>query len=159
MTPELLLYSDGACSGNPGPGGYGVILKYGDYEKELKGGFRATTNNRMEILAIIKGLEALKKPSTVRVFSDSRYVIDTMSKGWAKKWKLNNWMNSSKEKAKNQDLWKMMLDLEKLHTIEWCWVKGHAGDPLNERADQLAVEARDDVAIHETDVFFEEISK
>ena len=155
---DLLLYTDGACSGNPGPGGYGAILMFGDKEKELKGGFRSTTNNRMEILAIIKGLEALKRPSELVVFSDSRYVIDTITKGWAINWRKKGWMRTPKEKAKNHDLWEVMLELDKLHTVEWRWVKGHNGDPGNERADELAILARDDSDNYEVDEFFENLT-
>lgn len=153
--PEILIYTDGACSGNPGPGGYGAILKYGEHEKEIKGGFRATTNNRMEILAVIEGLKALKKSSEVKVFSDSKYVINAMTKGWALNWKRKNWMRTSKEKAKNSDLWEQMLELDQSHKIKWQWVKGHAGDPMNERADTLAVEARDETTSHQVDEVFE----
>lgn len=153
--PDLLIYTDGACSGNPGPGGYGAVLKFGEYEKEIKGGFRSTTNNRMEILAVIEGLRALKKPSKVTVYSDSKYVIDSMTKGWALNWKRKGWMRTSKEKAKNSDLWEQMLDLDGQHDIQWQWVKGHAGDPMNERADTLAVEARDESESHQVDEGFE----
>lgn len=152
---DLLLYTDGACSGNPGPGGYGAILKYGDHEKELKGGFRSTTNNRMEILAIIEGLKALKRPSNLCVYSDSRYVIDTMTKGWALKWQRKGWKKTNKEKAKNSDLWEKMLELDAIHSITWLWVKGHAGDPMNERADDLAVKARNNKKNHQIDKVFE----
>jgi ribonuclease HI len=152
---KLVIYTDGACSGNPGPGGYGAVLKFGEHEKEIKGGFRSTTNNRMEILAVIEGLKALKKNSQVTVYSDSKYVIDTMTKGWALNWKRKNWMRTAKDKAKNSDLWEQMLELEQLHEVQWKWVKGHAGDPMNERADRLAVEARDEAESHQVDEVFE----
>jgi ribonuclease HI len=138
---KLFLYSDGACSGNPGPGGYGVILKYGEQFKELSGGFAHTTNNRMELLAVIKGLESLKEPCDVTVVSDSRYIVDAMEKGWARKWRANGWKRNRKEAALNPDLWARMLDLCDTHAVRFQWVNGHAGHPENERCDQLAVTA------------------
>jgi ribonuclease HI len=138
---HITLYSDGACSGNPGPGGYGVILDYNGNEKELCGGFRNTTNNRMELIGVIKGLESLKEPCRVTVVSDSRYVVDAIEKGWAAKWRGNGWKRNKKEKAMNPDLWQRLLDLCAIHTVNFEWVNGHAGHPQNERCDLLAVEA------------------
>ena len=136
----VYLYTDGACSGNPGPGGYGAILKYGKYEKEICGGDENTTNNRMELLGVIKGLEALNEPCHVVLTSDSKYVIDALSLGWAEKWKQNGWMRNKKDAALNPDLWERLLQLTSIHEMEYNWVKGHAGHPENERCDQLAVE-------------------
>jgi ribonuclease HI len=137
----ITLYSDGACSGNPGPGGYGVILDYNGQEKELSGGFRGTTNNRMELMGVITGLESLKEPCSVRVVSDSKYVVDAIEKGWAAKWRQNGWKRNKKEKALNPDLWQRLLDLCAKHTVKFEWVNGHAGHPQNERCDRLAVDA------------------
>jgi len=139
--PHVLIYTDGACSGNPGPGGYGALLKYGSHTRELSGGYRLTTNNRMELMAIIKGLEALKKPCRVDLYSDSRYVVDALNKGWLDKWVKNNWVKGDREPVKNIDLWKVILELSRKHNITWNWVKGHSANQYNERCDQLAVEA------------------
>ena len=136
----VYLYTDGACSGNPGPGGYGAILKYGKYEKEICGGDENTTNNRMELLGVIKGLEALNEPCHVVLTSDSKYVIDALSLGWAEKWKQNGWMRNKKDAALNPDLWERLLELTQTHKMEYNWVKGHAGHPENERCDKMAVE-------------------
>ena len=136
----VYLYTDGACSGNPGPGGYGAILKYGKFEKEIFGGEPDTTNNRMELLGVIKGLEALNEPCNVVLTSDSKYVIDALTQGWAVKWKQNGWMRNKKDKALNPDLWERLLQLTSLHKMEYKWVKGHAGHPENERCDKLAVD-------------------
>ncbi len=135
------MYTDGACSGNPGPGGYGTILRYGDHELELSAGYKKTTNNRMELMAIIAGLEALKEPCTIEIYSDSRYIVDAIQKGWAKRWQKNSWMRNKKEKAKNPDLWQRLLKLLERHEVTFHWVKGHAGHSENERCDQLAVQA------------------
>ena len=135
------LYTDGACSGNPGPGGYGVILKYKNHIKEMSGGFRLTTNNRMEILAVIKGLSALNETCNVHIYSDSKYVIDAISQGWVYKWEANGWMRNKKDAAVNVDLWEQLLVLLEEHNTELHWVKGHAGHPENERCDSLAVAA------------------
>ncbi len=135
------LFTDGACSGNPGPGGYGVVLKYKGHTKELSEGFLLTTNNRMEILAVIKGLEALNETCNVSVFSDSKYVIDAITKGWVYKWEANGWMRNKKDPAVNVDLWERLLVLLDEHNVEFHWVKGHAGHPENERCDRLAVAA------------------
>lgn len=137
----VYLYTDGACSGNPGPGGYGAILKYGKFEKELSGGEKNTTNNRMELMAVIVGLEALTESCNVILTSDSKYVIDALEKGWAIKWKSNGWMRTKKDKALNPDLWERLLNLVEKHHIEYVWVKGHAGHPENERCDAMAVNA------------------
>lgn len=138
---KVTIYTDGACSGNPGPGGYGAILQHGKNRKELSGGFRKTTNNRMELLAVIAGLEALKDPCDVTVFSDSRYIVDAVNKGWARRWKANGWRRNKKDRAVNPDLWERLLTLLDTHDTEFRWVKGHAGNPGNERADALAVAA------------------
>ena len=137
----MTIHTDGACSGNPGPGGYGAVLKYGNVKKELSGGFRKTTNNRMEMLAIISGLEALSEPCAVTVFSDSRYVVDSINKGWAVRWRSNGWMRNKRERAINPDLWERLLDLLHRHEVQVRWVRGHAGNQGNERADALAVAA------------------
>jgi len=135
------LYTDGACSGNPGPGGWGVILKYKGIEKELSGGEARTTNNRMELLAVISGLEALKEPCRVELYSDSKYIIDAIQQRWVYKWAANNWMRNKKEPALNPDLWQRLLALLQRHDVQLHWVKGHAGHPENERCDALAVAA------------------
>jgi len=138
---KVEIFTDGACSGNPGPGGYGVILKYNGHEKELSEGYKNTTNNRMELLAIIKGLEALKEPCEVTVYSDSRYIVDAINKGWVRRWAANNWKRNKTEIAKNIDLWIQLLKLLDRHKVTFVWVKGHAGHPENERCDELAVQA------------------
>lgn len=135
------MFTDGACSGNPGPGGFGTILRYNGAEKELSGSEAQTTNNRMEIMAVIKGLEALKEPCEVVVQSDSRYVIDSIQKGWAEGWRRNGWVKKDKKPALNADLWERLLNLLAVHKVSFIWVKGHAGHPENERCDRLAVEA------------------
>jgi len=133
----IYLYTDGAAKGNPGPGGYGIVLEAGKYRKELSGGFRKTTNNRMELLAVIVGLEALKKPaSLVRVVSDSKYVVDAINKGW-----LKSWIQKDFKAKKNVDLWKRMVPLLHKHQVSFHWVKGHNDHPQNERCDRLAVAA------------------
>ena len=137
----VTIYTDGACIGNPGPGGYGTVLLSGERRKELSGGFSNTTNNRMEILAAIVGLEALKKPSAVTLYSDSRYLVDAIEKGWAVKWQANGWMRNKKDRAVNPDLWERLLALTKQHDVEFRWVRGHAGNKENERCDKLAVAA------------------
>ncbi len=139
--PQVTIYTDGSADPNPGPGGYGVVLLSGERRKELSGGFRATTNNRMEIMAAICGLEALKNPSDVTLYSDSRYVVDSISKGWAEKWRANGWMRTKKEPAVNPDLWERLLVARERHNVDFRWVRGHAGNPGNERADRLATEA------------------
>ena len=139
---EISLYTDGACSGNPGPGGYGVVLLFDKHRKELSGGYRKTTNNRMELLAVIKGLEALKEPCRVALYSDSKYVLDALIKGWARRWRANGWRRNKKgQPAVNPDLWGRLLDLCDAHEMSCHWVKGHAGDPENERCDRLSTQA------------------
>ncbi|MEF2919967.1 MAG: ribonuclease HI [Acutalibacteraceae bacterium] len=133
------IFTDGACSGNPGPGGWGAILRYNTVEKEISGGEPNTTNNRMEITAVIKALALLKEPCQVTLYSDSQYVCNALEKGWAKKWKANNWMRNKKEPALNPDLWEQLLQVYDKHTVKIVWVKGHAGHPENERCDRLAV--------------------
>ncbi len=135
------LFTDGACSGNPGPGGWGTILRYGAHTLELSGGYRLTTNNRMEILAVIRGLERLNEPCHVLVYSDSKYVVDAVNQGWVYGWKKTNWVKSNKEKALNPDLWQKLLDEMKRHEVEFHWVKGHDGHRENERCDELATTA------------------
>ncbi len=135
------IYTDGACSGNPGPGGYGAILVYHEYERELSEGFSETTNNRMELLGAIKALELLKEPCRVLLTSDSKYLVDGINLGWVKKWKSNNWLKPDKKKAQNTDLWEQLLTLNERHDVTYVWVKGHAGHPYNERCDKLAVAA------------------
>lgn len=135
------IFTDGACSGNPGPGGYGVILRYGTTEKELSGGEAVTTNNRMELLGAISGLRALKEPCSVTLYSDSQYLINGMTKGWAKKWRANGWMRNKTEKALNPELWDELLTLCDYHQVQFVWIRGHAGHPENERCDRLAVTA------------------
>ena len=135
------IFTDGACSGNPGKGGYGVILKYNDNIKELSEGFFLTTNNRMEILAAIKGLEALKEPCEVTLYSDSKYLVDAINQGWIVKWQKNDWYRTKSEKAKNVDLFKRLLVQLDKHKVEFIWVKGHAGHAENERCDKLATSA------------------
>lgn len=141
MLKKVMLYTDGACSGNPGPGGYGVVLRYGEHEREISEGFIKTTNNRMELMAAVVGLEALKEPCEVVLTSDSKYLCDSILKGWVNKWKENGWIKSNRKKALNIDLWERMLIQLNRHKVEIVWVKGHAGHPENERCDTLAVAA------------------
>ena len=135
----VTLYTDGACSGNPGPGGWGAILEYMGHEKELSGGEKNTTNNRMELTAVIKALQALKEPCTVELYSDSKYVIDALQKGWAVGWRKKGWIKSDKKPALNPDLWDTLLTLVEKHDVRYHWVKGHASNPKNNRCDELAV--------------------
>lgn len=135
------IFTDGACSGNPGPGGWGAILRYKGHEKELSGGEKNTTNNRMELSAVINALASLKEPCEVKLYSDSQYVCNALKQGWAKKWKANGWMRNKKDPALNPELWEELLELCDLHKVEIIWVKGHAGHPENERCDRLAVDA------------------
>ena len=141
VTHQVSIYTDGACLGNPGPGGYGIVLLYGDHRRELAGGFRRTTNNRMEILAAIVGLEALKESCTVTLYSDSQYLVNAVELGWAKRWQANGWRRNKKAKALNPDLWDRLLQLCDRHDVEFRWVRGHAGNPANERCDRLATQA------------------
>ena len=136
---EVCLYTDGACRGNPGVGGWGAILVYGKYEKEMSGGDRETTNNKMELTAAIEGLSALKEPCRVKLYSDSKYLIDGITKNWARSWRSKGWKKSDGKPALNVDLWEKILRLDEYHEIEYIWVKGHAGNPYNERCDRLAV--------------------
>ena len=136
---QVELYTDGACSGNPGPGGWGAILIYKGTEKELSGGDKSTTNNRMELTAVIEGLSALKESCIVELFSDSKYVIDGLSKGWAASWRKNGWKKADKKPALNPDLWETLLSLTEKHQMRYHWVKGHAENPYNNRCDELAV--------------------
>ena len=138
---KVEIFTDGACSGNPGPGGWGTILRYNGVEKELSGGEANTTNNRMELSAVINGLKALKEPCEVTLYSDSQYVCNALKLGWAKKWRSQGWMRNKKDPALNPELWSELLDLCDKHQLEIVWVKGHAGHPENERCDRLAVEA------------------
>ncbi len=138
---HVVIYTDGACSGNPGPGGFGVILQYGEHRKEISQGFPSTTNNRMELLAVITALEVLNTPCIVDLYSDSKYVIDAIQKGWAVKWRSKGWMRTPKEPAKNPDLWERLIDLLDVHEVTFHWVKGHAQNENNNRCDELAVAA------------------
>ncbi len=140
---EVTIYTDGSSKGNPGPGGYGAVLISSDHRKELSAGFRLTTNNRMELLAVIEGLKALKSPCKVDLYSDSKYVVDAFNKGWLRSWQKNGWKKKDKKSVLNPDLWKMVVALikDKEHQVRFIWVKGHANNPENERCDQLAVKA------------------
>ena len=135
----VTIYTDGACSGNPGPGGWGAILRYRDTEKELSGGAAETTNNRMELTAVIEALRLLREPCIVELYSDSKYVIDALSKGWARGWKARGWVKSDKKPALNPDLWERLLALTDRHEMRYHWVKGHAENEKNNRCDQMAV--------------------
>jgi ribonuclease HI len=138
---HVTIYTDGGALGNPGPGGYGVVLKYKGHRRELSGGFRCTTNNRMELLAAIEALRALKTRCDVTLHTDSRYLVDGITKGWAKRWRANDWMRNKKDEALNPDLWGTLLDLCAKHNVKFVWVKGHAGNPENERCDELVKQA------------------
>ncbi len=139
---EVELFSDGACSGNPGPGGWGSILRFKGIEKELSGGEKETTNNRMELLAVINALESLKEPCKVNITTDSKYVCDAFLKNWLSSWQQNGWKTAGKKPVKNKELWERLLALSQKHELSWSWIKGHDGHPENERCDKLAVEAR-----------------
>ena len=141
MKKQVNIYTDGACSGNPGPGGFGVILKYGEISKEISAGYKNTTNNRMELLAVITGLEALKTDCAVTLYSDSKYVVDSITKGWVYSWQMKGWKKSDGKKALNVDLWVRLLPLLDRHDVEFVWLKGHAGHEYNEKCDRLAVAA------------------
>lgn len=140
---RITIYTDGACSGNPGPGGWGAILCYKEIQKEISGGEKATTNNRMELTAVISALKLLKEPCEVELYSDSKYVIDALDKGWAISWKKKDWIKSDKKPALNPDLWDELLTLTEVHTVHCHWVKGHADNAMNNRCDELAVMERD----------------
>ncbi len=139
---EVIIHTDGACSGNPGPGGYGGVLRYGKHRIEISGGYRKTTNNRMEIIAALKALEQLKYPCKVKLYTDSKYLVNAIMKGWAKRWRANGWKRTKTEYAKNPDLWQELLDLCNTHQVEFIWVKGHASNAENNRCDELAVAAK-----------------
>ena len=145
--PEVELFTDGACSGNPGPGGWGAILRTDSRERELSGGEAATTNNRMELMAAISALEALKKPCTVDLYTDSQYVRQGIT-GWIHGWKKNGWRTADKKPVKNAELWQELIDATAPHRIEWHWVKGHSGHPENDRVDALACAEADDQRRH-----------
>lgn len=136
---NVILYTDGACSGNPGPGGYGAILIFKGIEKEISGGEINTTNNKMEIMAVVKGLEILKEPCDVTVYSDSAYVVNAIEKGWIYSWQKNNWIKSDKKRVKNIELWEELLKLMNYHNVKFVKVKGHADNEYNNRCDHLAV--------------------
>ncbi|MDU9048483.1 MAG: ribonuclease HI [Candidatus Electrothrix sp. Rat3] len=138
---KVTIYTDGGCQGNPGSGGYGAVLLYGEHRKELSGGYKLTTNNRMELLACIVALETLKEKYDVTVYSDSKYVVESFEKGWAKRWRITGWKRNKKDKAENPDLWGRLLDISEEHELKFSWVKGHAGNSENERCDTLAAEA------------------
>lgn len=144
MTVKVEIFTDGACRGNPGPGGWGVVLRYKDKERHLKGSEQHTTNNRMELTAAIEGLASLKRPCEVEVTTDSKYVRDGIT-DWIKKWQINNWKNSKKQPVKNADLWQLLIAETEKHSIDWHWVKGHSGHPENELADELANQAIDEM--------------
>lgn len=148
MLDEVLIFADGACSGNPGPGGWGAILKWpeGNLEKRLSGAEAATTNNRMELTAVIEAFRALKRPVKAVVTTDSRYVVDAFRAGWLANWQRNGWRTADKKPVKNEDLWRALLEAAQPHQVTWQWIRGHAGHVENELADQLAVAARKDVA-------------
>lgn len=134
----VTIYTDGACLGNPGPGGYAAVVQDGDGVYEIAAGYRLTTNNRMEMLAAIAGLMSLKEPARVKLYSDSQYLVNGMKLGWARKWKRSGWRRAGNAPALNPDLWDELLDLSEKHHVEWVWVRGHAGDPMNERCDRLS---------------------
>ncbi len=140
MRKTVTIYTDGACSGNPGPGGWAAILRYGEHEKELSGGEAQTTNNRMELTAVLRALEALKEPCTVELYTDSKYIADAILKGWVFSWQKNGWRKADKKPALNVDLWEQLLAHMETHTLQIHWVKGHADNPYNNRCDTLAVE-------------------
>lgn len=144
MTSDLkniTIYTDGACLGNPGPGGYGAVFLYGQVRREMSGGFRRTTNNRMEIMAAIVGMEALKEKCQVTLYSDSQYLVKAIAEGWARRWRANRWMRNKTDRAVNPDLWAKLLKLCETHEVEFKWVRGHSSNAENIRCDELAVEA------------------
>jgi len=140
---DVIIYTDGACSGNPGPGGYGAILIYQGKEKEISGGEKSTTNNKMEMLAVVKALEMLKEPCNVTIYSDSAYVVNSIEKGWLFSWQKNNWIKADKKKVKNIELWEKILKMMEIHDIHFIKVKGHADNEFNNRCDRLAVKERE----------------
>ena len=139
--PNVEIYTDGACSGNPGAGGWASVLLYEQHKKEIYGNAKETTNNRMELTAVIEALKALKRPCNVTLYSDSKYVVDSVNKDWVYKWEANNWIKSDKKPALNVDLWKELLALLEIHRVKFVWIKGHNGNVYNERCDELAVSA------------------
>jgi len=139
---EVTLYSDGACSVNPGPGGYGSILEFNGTRKEFSDGFRNTTNNRMELMGVIEPLRLLKEPCKVTIYTDSKYIVNSIEKGWLDGWSKKDWKRSDKEPVRNIDLWKLMLEMLEVHQLDFNWIKGHNEHPENERCDELAVDAR-----------------
>lgn len=141
MRKKVIMYTDGACSGNPGPGGYAAILMYGDNIKEISGAEKSTTNNKMELTAVLKGLEVIKEPCDIEIYSDSTYVVDSVEKGWLFNWAKNNWIKSDKKPVKNVELWEELLKYLKIHSIKFIKVKGHSDNEYNNRCDKLAVEA------------------
>lgn len=145
-TKIVQIFSDGACSGNPGPGGWGAILCYKDHKKEISGGKKETTNNQMELLAVISALECLKEPCKVEIYTDSKYIADAFEKGWLDNWQKNGWKTSAKKPVKNRELWERLLIQANKHQLNWKWIKGHSGHPENERCDELAVIERDKAA-------------
>jgi ribonuclease HI len=153
---SVTIYTDGAAKGNPGPGGFGTLLVHNGKRKELSGGFRRTTNNRMELLAAITGLEALTRPCKVSLHSDSRYLVDAMTKGWLRGWKARNWSRANNQFLKNADLWKRLDAAAAPHQVSWHWVKGHAGHPENERCDSLADAAARASNLPDDDAFLAE---
>ncbi len=144
---NVVMYTDGACSGNPGPGGYAAILIYNGIEKEISGNELSTTNNKMELLAVISGLKALKEKCNVTIYSDSAYVVNAVEKSWLISWKKNNWIKSDKKQVKNIDLWEELLDLMNFHHVQFKKVKGHANDVYNNRCDKLAVMEREKISL------------
>lgn len=140
---KITLYSDGACSGNPGPGGYGAVFVYGEHSKELSKGYRHTTNNRMELLGIIEPMESLKEPCEVHAVTDSQYITNAINKGWIDNWVKKGWKTAAKKPVKNQDLWNRLIELMNKHSLTIEWVRGHNGHPMNESCDDLAVSARE----------------
>lgn len=141
MKPKVIIYTDGACSGNPGPGGWGAVLICGPHRKEISGFVPQTTNQRMELTAAVQGLEKLKRPCRVRLFSDSAYLINAFTQGWVERWQRNGWRNARKEPVCNSDLWRKLIRLSQKHDLEWIKVKGHSGNKFNNRCDALAREA------------------
>lgn len=138
LLKQIELYTDGACSGNPGPGGWGCVLISQNRKRRVSGYAPHSTNNKMELTAVIAGLQCLKKPSSVKIVTDSKYIHDAFSKGWITKWQKNNWITATKEPVKNKELWAELINLEKKHTVAWEWVKGHSGDEFNDMCDELA---------------------
>lgn len=156
---HITIYTDGSAIGNPGPGGYGVVLRYGEHVRELAGGFQRTTNNRMEILAAIEGLCALKEPCTVTLYSDSQYLVNAITKGWARRWQSKGWMRTKDERALNVDLWLQLLPLLEKHDVTFIWVRGHVGNPDNERCDILAKQAATQANLPADEVYEAEHSR